>query len=93
MRLIENTPECPDGNFMLPRHDRRIRALAQDARELDMTALLAHFLKTGGFKATLDLRKASGLSRPNFYLDPPHRWGVARKWRLEMQLQCFGQVG
>jgi len=39
---------------MLPGDYRGVRSVATDARELDVTTLLAYLLKTGSFKATLD---------------------------------------
>ena len=61
MRLVEDTPERPDRNFVLPRHDRRICALSRNARELDVNSFLADLLKTCRFKATLDLAKTERL--------------------------------
>jgi hypothetical protein len=52
--LVQNTAESSHRDFMLPGDYRGVRSVATDARELDVTTLLAYLLKTGSFKATLD---------------------------------------
>ncbi len=57
-----------------------------------MTSLLADLLETCGFEEALDLRKASGLSRPNFHLDLADRRRVRGNGRLEVQFQRFSEI-
>ncbi len=85
MSPVENTSQGSDRHFVFPRHDRRICAFVQDARELDMTSLLATFSKRS-------LGKPSGLSRPNFYLDLTNHRRVGGDGRLEVQFQGFAQI-